>query len=64
MSDRNKFSGRPSVGYSLTTAIIKKALENLDADTDTEMMWYYLEKVGQIKMINLLKQPITVVKFA
>jgi len=46
-------AGGASVGYSLTTAIIKKALENLDADTDTEMMWYYLEKVGQIKMINL-----------
>ena len=46
-------SAEASVGYSLTTAIIKKALENLDADTDTEMMWYYLEKVGQIKMINL-----------
>ena len=46
-------AGGASVGYSLTTAIIKKALENLDPDTDTEMMWYYLEKVGQIKMINL-----------
>ena len=46
-------AGGASVGYSLTTAIIKKALENLDADTDTEMMWYYLEKVAQIKMINL-----------
>ena len=46
-------AGGASVGYSLTTAIIKKALENLDPDADTEMMWYYLEKVGQIKMINL-----------
>ena len=46
-------SGGASVGYSLTTAIIKKALKNLEADTDTEMMWYYLEKVGQIEMINL-----------
>ena len=43
-------AGGASVGYSLTTAIIKKALENLDADTDTEMMWYYLEKVSQVKM--------------
>jgi len=46
-------AGGASVGYSLTTAIIKKALENLDPDTDTEMMWYYLEKVSQVKMINL-----------
>lgn len=43
-------AGGASVGYSLTTAIIKKALENLDPDTDTEMMWYYLEKVSQVKM--------------
>jgi spore coat polysaccharide biosynthesis protein SpsF len=46
-------AGGASVGYSMTTAIIRKALENLDPDTDTEMMWYYLEKVAQIKMINL-----------
>lgn len=46
-------AGGASVGYSLTTAIIKKALENLDPDIDTEMMWFYLEKVDQIKMINL-----------
>ena len=43
-------AGGASVGYSLTTAIIKKSLENLDPDTDTEMMWYYLEKVSQVKM--------------
>ena len=43
-------AGGASVGYSLTTAIIKKALENLDPDTDTEMMWYYLEKVSQVRM--------------
>ena len=46
-------AGGASVGYSLTTAVIKKALENLDVNTDTEMMWYYLEKVDGIKMKNL-----------
>lgn len=46
-------AGGASVGYSLTTAIIKKALENLDRNTDTEMMWYYLEKVDGIKMEKL-----------
>ena len=46
-------AGGASVGYSLTTAIIKKALENLDPGTDTEMMWYYLEKASQVEMINL-----------
>ena len=46
-------AGGASVGYSLTTAIIKKALENLDPDTDTEMMWFYLEKVHGIRMAIL-----------
>jgi spore coat polysaccharide biosynthesis protein SpsF (cytidylyltransferase family) len=43
-------AGGASVGYSLTAAIVEKALENLDTNADTEMMWYYLEKVSQIKM--------------
>jgi spore coat polysaccharide biosynthesis protein SpsF len=43
-------AGGASVGYSLTTDIVKKALEGLDNDTDTEMMWYYLEKIKGIKM--------------
>jgi spore coat polysaccharide biosynthesis protein SpsF len=46
-------AGGASVGYSITTAIIRKSLENLDSNTDTEMMWYYLEKVDGIKMKNL-----------
>ena len=46
-------AGGASVGYSLTAAIVKKAIQNLDHDTDTEMMWYFLEKVSGIKMENL-----------
>ena len=46
-------AGGASVGYSLTKDIIRKALENLDSNTDTEMMWYYLEKVDGIKMKKL-----------
>ena len=46
--DIGDFLVRPIVIKSI--AIIKKALENLDPDTDTEMMWYYLEKVSQVKM--------------
>ena len=46
-------AGGASVGYSLTTDVIRKSLENLDINTDTEMMWYYLEKVDGIKMKNL-----------
>jgi spore coat polysaccharide biosynthesis protein SpsF len=46
-------AGGASVGYSLTTDIIRKALIGIDRDADTEMMWYYLEKVSQVKMENL-----------
>lgn len=42
-------SGRASVGYSLTTDIVERACAGLDKDTDTEMMWYYLEKVDDLK---------------
>jgi spore coat polysaccharide biosynthesis protein SpsF len=42
-------AGGASVGYSLTTDIVKKACNGLDKDTDTEMMWYYLEKVPDLK---------------
>ena len=45
--------GGASVGYSLTTAILKKALKNTNNNTDTEMMWYYLDKVDGIKMEKL-----------
>jgi spore coat polysaccharide biosynthesis protein SpsF len=42
-------SGGASVGYSLTTDIVKKACNGLDKDTDTEMMWFYIEKVSDLK---------------
>ena len=38
-------NGGASVGYSLKTSVIKKALIGLDNNTDTEMMWYYIDKV-------------------
>ena len=46
-------SGGASVGYSLTTDIVKRACNGLDKDTDTEMMWNFLEKVQGIKMRTL-----------
>ena len=46
-------SGGASVGYSLRTNIVNKALINVDVNTDTEMMWYYLEKIPGIKMKKL-----------
>tara|TARA_Y100000768_G_C23980855_1_gene685697 strand:+ start:2141 stop:2893 length:753 start_codon:yes stop_codon:yes gene_type:complete len=46
-------NGGGSVGYSLKSNIIKKALERIDKDTDTEMMWVFLEKVKNVKVFNL-----------
>lgn len=40
-----------SVGFSIKTDLIKKACENKKSD-DTEMMWYFLEKVPDIKKIE------------
>ena len=48
-------SGGASVGYSLTKSIVKCALEGTNYNTDTEMMWGYLEKIKGIKMFNLPK---------
>jgi len=42
-------AGGASVGYSLTTDIVKRACKGLDKDTDTEMMWYYMEKVPNLR---------------
>jgi len=42
-------SGGASVGYSLTTDIVQKATAGIGKDTDTEMMWYYIEKVPNLK---------------
>jgi len=41
--------GGASVGYSLTVDIVKKAVMGIDKSTDTEMMWYYIEKVPNLK---------------
>ena len=45
--------GDGSVGYSLTREVIRKSLQNIDDETDTEMMWYFLQKVQNIKMLEL-----------
>lgn len=42
-------SGGASVGYSLKADIVKKACMGLDDDTDTEMMWYFIEKIPGLK---------------
>ncbi|MDA8382268.1 MAG: hypothetical protein M0037_04250 [Betaproteobacteria bacterium] len=42
-------SGGASVGYTLTARIVREACSQLADDADTEMMWYYVEKVVGIK---------------
>ena len=49
-------AGGASVGYSLKTKFIKQALSNVPDETDTEMMWYYLEQVKD-RNIKILEDP-------
>jgi spore coat polysaccharide biosynthesis protein SpsF len=42
-------AGGASVGYSITADIVKKACKGLDEDIDTEMMWYHMEKIPDLK---------------
>ena len=50
---KSSSAGAASVGYSLTSAVVKRALVNLKDDTDTEMMWFYLEKLHDVRMAIL-----------
>lgn len=38
------------MGYSLTAEITKRASDATAVDADTEMMWYYIEKMPNLKM--------------
>ena len=42
-------AGGASVGYSLTADIVKRASADIQVDADTEMMWYYLEKIKDLR---------------
>ena len=53
---KSSSAGAASVGYSLTREVIKKALINLEDDTDTEMMWFYLEKLDGVRMAILAER--------
>lgn len=46
-------AGGASVGYSLTSKIVHLAIKNLHQDTDTEMMWYFIDKIEKRKSIIL-----------
>ena len=46
-------AGAASVGYSLTFDIVYRAVQQTDENTDTEMMWFYLAKIPDIKKTTL-----------
>jgi spore coat polysaccharide biosynthesis protein SpsF (cytidylyltransferase family) len=46
---KSSSSGGASVGYSLTADIVKCASVDLPEETDTEMMWYFMEKVPGLR---------------
>jgi spore coat polysaccharide biosynthesis protein SpsF len=46
-------SGAASVGYSLTREIIDKACALTAENEDTEMMWYYVDKIKGLRKIVL-----------
>jgi spore coat polysaccharide biosynthesis protein SpsF len=49
-------NGSASVGFSLTKNIIEKTYLSMDENSDTEMMWYYLEKIPNIRTMILPEQ--------
>jgi spore coat polysaccharide biosynthesis protein SpsF len=46
---KSSSAGGASVGYSIKRDIIDQALLDIDDNTDTEMMWYFLEKIRGIR---------------
>jgi len=46
-------AGGASVGYSLTTNVVSRACKLFGEGEDTEMMWYYIEKVEGVRTIIL-----------
>jgi spore coat polysaccharide biosynthesis protein SpsF len=46
-------NGGASVGYSIKSKILELALKDTNEETDTEMMWFYLEKIKNIKSHTL-----------
>lgn len=52
-------AGGGSVGYSLTADIVRCAAAGLSDEADTEMMWYYLEKILGLRSIVLPDNALT-----
>jgi spore coat polysaccharide biosynthesis protein SpsF len=52
-------NGNASVGYSITRNIIEKACDLYKEGTDTELPWYFLEKVPGVKHKKLAENHLT-----
>ena len=48
-------NGGGSVGYSLNSSIVKKAVSKIPINTDTEMMWVFLENIKNVRILILKK---------
>jgi len=46
---KSSSSGGASVGYSLTAEIVRRVSNSLNEETDTEMMWYYIDKIPDLR---------------
>jgi spore coat polysaccharide biosynthesis protein SpsF (cytidylyltransferase family) len=56
-------SGGGSVGYSLRSRTVEQAVVGLGEEADTEMMWYYVERVPGVRMATLQDlEPLPVVR--
>ena len=53
---KSSSAGAATVGYSLTRDIVDKACSLTEEHEDTEMMWYYIEKVKGVRKIILPEQ--------
>ena len=50
---KSSSNGSAMVGYSIKTNLLKKALEKIDINCDTEMAWTYLKAVKGARFIEL-----------
>lgn len=49
----NSSNGKATVGYSLRKSLIAKALADVDEKTDTEMMWGFIDRLGNVRKARL-----------
>jgi spore coat polysaccharide biosynthesis protein SpsF len=55
-------AGGASVGYSLTAKLVERASADMSDEVDTEMMWYYLEKISDLRRTVLPENSLSPVR--